>query len=116
MYFNLFIISLASTVKYDYFYGKGDDPIWMDDIVCTGEESMIFDCSHAGFGIHNCYHHEDVGVVCSGEKFLVYLVSQGKSWSLNASTSCCYIQITAITLYFFWMSSVNNSIKSDQGK
>ncbi|XP_051565767.1 macrophage receptor MARCO [Myxocyprinus asiaticus] len=43
---------------------SGSGQIWMDELRCTGQEKSIFDCPHAGMGIHNCNHGEDVGVSC----------------------------------------------------
>ena len=38
--------------------------IWLDDVRCVGHETSIADCTHAGWGIHNCVHSEDVSVSC----------------------------------------------------
>nr|XP_038035101.1 deleted in malignant brain tumors 1 protein isoform X5 [Anas platyrhynchos] len=46
-------------------YGRGQDPIWLDEVNCTGTEATIFDCKARAWGVNNCYHGEDAGVVCS---------------------------------------------------
>ncbi|KAG7331029.1 hypothetical protein KOW79_004998 [Hemibagrus wyckioides] len=43
----------------------GTGRIWLDDLQCTGTESSIFDCRHAGMGVNNCGHGEDAGITCS---------------------------------------------------
>ncbi len=45
--------------------GEDSQPIWMDDLECTGNETTVLACLHAGFGNSNCRHREDVSVTCS---------------------------------------------------
>jgi len=44
----------------------GIETIWLDDVSCRGSETDIASCPHSGWGIHNCGHHEDVSVRCTG--------------------------------------------------
>ena len=55
----------ATSALGDASFGEGNDPIHYDDVACTGTEARLADCDHNGIGIHNCYHSEDAGVVCS---------------------------------------------------
>ena len=60
--------SSAYTYYSSAYYGQGTGPIWLDDLICSGSELTLLQCSHRGIGSHNCGHSEDVSVRCSGSK------------------------------------------------
>lgn len=49
-------------------FGKGRGPIFLDNVDCKGTEAALSECGSRGWGIHNCYHYEDVAVTCNGTK------------------------------------------------
>ena len=48
-------------------YGPGVGPIWLDNVMCDGNELSLARCGHSGVNItRDCTHTKDVGVRCSG--------------------------------------------------
>ena len=44
--------------------GQGSGPIWLNDVNCTGSESLLTDCSFTGWGVNNCDHSQGASVAC----------------------------------------------------
>jgi len=49
-------------------FGQGGGPILLDDLHCLGTENNILQCDAKAWGVNNCQHNEDVGVICSNQR------------------------------------------------
>ncbi|NXR57873.1 SRB4D protein, partial [Rhadina sibilatrix] len=65
----------AVTLPAPMTFGQGSGPIFLDNVDCKGWEAALSECWSHGWGIHNCYHYEDVAVVCN--EFSPTQVSEG---------------------------------------
>ena len=60
--------SSAYTYYSSAYYGRETGPIWLDDLICSGSELTLLQCSHRGIGSHDCDHNNEASVWCSGSE------------------------------------------------
>lgn len=61
--FNFFFFTFQKIEK--NIFGNSNGPIWLDQVMCFGNETSIDQCNHWNWGEHNCNHTEDVALHCS---------------------------------------------------
>ena len=59
-------LSTGAIALHVAYFGEGVGIIFTDETDCIGNESSILDCSHLGLGTSDCFHNEDVSVLCQG--------------------------------------------------
>ncbi len=76
----LYVGAIATDIS---LFGRGQDLIFLDELQCTGLESMLLDCPSRDPGLHNCFHSEDVGVICQllSERCHFVVLNSIRDWS-----------------------------------
>lgn len=46
------------------WWGRGSGRIWLDDVVCHGDEYSLEECAHKDWGVHDCSDDRVAGVIC----------------------------------------------------
>ena len=53
------------------YFGQSTGPIHMSNVMCTGNEAFITDCTFSA--THSCDHSQDVGIYCQGTYVCMYI-------------------------------------------
>lgn len=57
-------------------FGIQEENIWLSNVVCSGNESGLLECSHDRIGsTPNCTSEYGVSIICSDEGVLLHLIS-----------------------------------------
>ncbi|XP_059361016.1 scavenger receptor cysteine-rich type 1 protein M130-like isoform X2 [Carassius carassius] len=54
----------------DSYFGPGSGPIWTNLKLCTGSESTLKNCGTVEWGLFQCDHTKDAGIICSGVRLI----------------------------------------------
>ena len=70
----------GATAYSNAYFGQGSGSIILDNVICTGSELTLADCSHLGIGItRSCSHSEDAGVTCSQQGYSYMVITNNKA-------------------------------------
>ena len=64
--------SMHALALHGAHFGPGTGPIHLNNLLCTGNERILTDCTHSITTNSHCTHNQDAGVICPG-KHKLYL-------------------------------------------
>lgn len=94
----------AKSVVWAYdSYGSGpeDNPIWLDNLKCRGDENSLMECKHRGWGINNCVYWEAVGVVCKNES----IPTVAPNGRLSKPCSSTFVSTLTYLILLTWLKA-----------
>ena len=56
--------AIGFTTRSKFGGARDSEPILLNEVNCTGTEDTLAKCPHAGWGVSNCNHTKDAGVIC----------------------------------------------------
>ena len=59
------ILDVISIRRAASVFRESNDPIFVDNLVCTSDENSLLDCPYNM--LHQCDHSDDAGVQCFGK-------------------------------------------------
>lgn len=63
-------------------------PVLLENVICTGNEDRLFDCTKSGLGVSSCSHSRDAGVRCSIQCKLVAVGNELHTPNSHLSFNC----------------------------
>jgi len=95
-------------------YGEGSGHIWLDDVECSGIEKSYDECKHAGWGVQNCVHAEDVSISCSpgienkypgrSQTSLCIVMALFSHWHVILSSVSVRPSVTLCIMLYIWLN------------
>ena len=81
----LLYFPLAVTAFGSARFGRGQGPIWLDDLRCFRNDSSLLSCGHNEVGVHDCDHGEDAGVICAFGNYIACIPSMCACMNIDHS-------------------------------